>query len=118
MKYKEIHKLHEMLLEAGIEHEWRDRRVQFDPVGKVSAWQKSRNVPEYEWGWQIVVYYPDGERMISAIEGWGTYGEERDLIEIMGLLTPEESKYDSVAGYLTAEDVFSRIERAVRNENR
>lgn len=27
----------------------------------------------------------------------------------MGLLTEEESKYDSVVGYLTAQEVFNRI---------
>jgi hypothetical protein len=34
-------------------------------------------------------------------------------IEIMGLLTPEEQEYDSVVGYLTAEEVFRRIKEAV-----
>lgn len=29
----------------------------------------------------------------------------------MGLLTPDEEEYDSVLGYLTAEDVFERIRR-------
>ena len=114
----EIHRLHEMLTEAGIEHEWRDRTPDF-------------NHERYEklginWGWQVIVYYPDGERMISAIEGYGTYGyggwdhgslgsteKDGELIEIMGLLTPEEQEWDSVVGYLTAEEVFRRIKEAV-----
>lgn len=29
----------------------------------------------------------------------------------MGLLTPDEEEYDSVLGYLTAEDVFERIRK-------
>lgn len=74
----------------------------------------------------MIVYYPDGERMVSAIEGAGSYGfggwdhgmfgtdeKDGDLIEIMGLLSPEEEKHDSVAGYLTAEDVFSRIQKEI-----
>lgn len=112
----EIHKLHEMLTESGIEHEFLDRT----PHGAHGQELK------INWGYQICVYYPDGERMISAIEGYGTYGyggwdhgvfgtdeKDGDLIEIMGLLTPEESEYDSVVGYLTAEDVFRRIKEAV-----
>ncbi len=110
----EIHKLHDMLTEAGIEHEFRDRT----PPGYHGIIKN--------WGYQVVVYYPDGERMISAIEGYGTYGfggwdlgtldtdeKDGDLIEIMGLLKPDEAGGDSVLGYLTAEEVFRRIKEAV-----
>lgn len=110
----EIHRLHEMLTEAGIEHEFKDRT----PTGYHGIVKN--------WGYQVCVYYPDGNRMISAIEGYGTYGygswdhglidsteKDGDLIEIMGLLTPEEQEYDSVVGYLTAEDVFQRIKEAM-----
>lgn len=112
----EIERLHEMLTEAGIEHEWLDRT----PPG----WEKLGFGDEYNWGYQVCVYKPDGERLISAIEGCGTYGYadwsgvvEGDLIEIMGLLTPEEEEDgECVAGWLTAEDVFERIRRAVSAE--
>lgn len=100
MKYNEIHKLHEMLLDAGIEHEFVERRKYLGDSG-------------LDWGYQICVYRPDGERLISVIEGFGTYGEANDLLEIMGLLTPEEEELNSVCGWLTAEDVFGRIVRAV-----
>ena len=108
----EIERLHEMLLAAGIEHDWVDRRLRvYDVYGKLMP----DLFPEGEdRGWQIVVYYPDGERMISAIEGWGTYGFKDDLIEIMGLLTPEEAEHDSVIGWLTAEDVFERIKKEIK----
>lgn len=106
MKYNEIHKLHEMLLEAGIEHEWVNRNPNGLP-------HKGKYGYEFDFGWQIVVYRPNGEQMISVIEGYGTYGVEDDLLEIMGLLTPEELEWDSVCGSLTAEDVFGRIVRAV-----
>ena len=115
----EIHKLHAMLTEAGIEHKFRDRT----PPGAHGRELK------INWGYQVCVYYPNGKRMISAIEGYGTYGygawdhgtlgsdeKDGDLIEIMGLLTPEESEHDSVAGYLTAEEVFRRIKEAVAND--
>lgn len=101
----EIERLHKMLTDEGIEHEWLDRGERFS---------KS----DIKWGYQIIVYKKNGDRLISAIEGYGTYGygldgEQGDLIEIMGLLTPEEEKYDSVKGWLTAEEVFRRIKEAV-----
>lgn len=57
------------------------------------------------------IAYPNNEdtRIVSVIEGTGTYGNESNLLEIMGLLTAEEREEDSVRGYLTAEDVFDRI---------
>ena len=48
---------------------------------------------------------------MDAIEHSGSYGSKKDLLEIMGLLTPEEQKLNSVLGYLTAREVFERIER-------
>ena len=105
-----------MLTDAGIEHEWKDRT----PPGWGTY---NKGLEHIVWGWQIIVYKKDGERLISAIEGYGTYGygsyfdeeEDGDLIEIMGLLTPEEAEHNSVAGWLTAEEVFRRIVEAVSN---
>ena len=56
--------------------------------------------------------YPNRENMVcSAIEHDGSYGRQADKIEIMGLLTDEEQRYDDVVGWLTAEDVFNRISK-------
>ena len=56
--------------------------------------------------------YPNRENMVcSAIEHDDSYGRQADKIEIMGLLTDEEQKYDDVVGWLTAEDVFNRISK-------
>lgn len=58
------------------------------------------------------IKYPKKEECIcSVIFGRGTYGFESGELEIMGLLTPEEEKYDSVVGYLTAKEVFDRISK-------
>ena len=108
-----------MLLDAGIDHEWHDRTQE--------SWGDfCRKYPDIfdsdrVWGWQIIVYKENGDRLISAIEGWGTYGfataddfgGPSDLIEIMGCLTPDEKKDSSVLGWLTAEEVFRRIKEAV-----
>lgn len=89
--YTEILKLDKMLNEAKIPHtldRWMD------------GWQVCYPVEDYENG-----------RVMDAIEHCGSYGHEKDLLEIMGLLTPEEEKDDSVKGWLTAEDVFERIKK-------
>lgn len=41
----------------------------------------------------------------------GSYGYTDGLLEIAGSLVDEEKDGDSVAGYLTAQDVIDRIER-------
>ncbi len=56
--------------------------------------------------------YPAKEgRKCSIICHLSSHGREEGLLEIMGLLTPEEAEYDDVVGYLTAEDVFARIQQ-------
>jgi hypothetical protein len=72
----------------------------------------------YEYGHTITgndhICYPKVDllnRRCSIIFGSGTYGYEKGLLEIMGLLTPEEEEMDSVVGYLTAENVFDRISK-------
>lgn len=89
-KYNEIVKLHEMLTKADIPHEFTE-----------------------EYGGHHILYSCMGYTC-SVIEHDYSYGNKRDLLEIMGLLTPEESAQDSVAGYLTADDVFNRILTAHR----
>ncbi len=93
-RYREILRLDAMLTQKGIPHTFH----------------------KFMDGWQVI-YPEDGEeRVMDAIEHFGSYGHEDDLIEIMGLLTPEELKHDSVLGGLTAEDVCSRIERHWKGE--
>lgn len=114
----EIERLHNMLLEAGIEHEWRDRTPPHWSEDIAACPGIFENI---KWGWQIIVYKENGERLVSAIEGYGSYGygsgfdePGNDLIEIMGLLTPEEEEEGCpVQGWLTAEEVFRRIKEAV-----
>jgi hypothetical protein len=74
------------------------------------------NIP-YEtrvhFGGLALSYQPLGtdNRVCSVICHNGSYGHEDGLLEIMGLLTEEELKHDSVRGWLTADDVFSRIKQ-------
>lgn len=58
---------------------------------------------------QILVKDKDGDIIWDAICHCGSYGYEEGLLEIMGtLVRPEDG--DSVAGWLTAEDIITRIE--------
>lgn len=84
--YTEILKLHKLLIDANIPH----------------------TLDRFLDGWQIV--YPNTKsRVADAIQHYGSYGNEKNLLEIMGLLTPIEAESDSVLGCLTAEDVFNRM---------
>ena len=91
-KYKEIFKLKGMLEKANIPFVWKEHK-------------------NYINGYQIL-YPTDGEQNVcSIIEHKFSYGNEKDLLEIMGLLTKEEEENDLVLGFLTAENVFKRIEK-------
>jgi len=99
-RYGEIFKLKTMLENAGIPFEFLDRQF--------SGFES----------WQICVPAdkPTENRIVSVVQGYGTYGNEHDLLEIMGLLIDEERKSDSVIGYLTAQEVFDRIMKATKEE--
>lgn len=95
MEYTVIFKLKEMLEEANIPFEYADNS--FDLI--------NRRYEHYQ-----ICYPANGEkRVCSIIEGNGTYGNQADLLEIMGLLTPVELQYNCVVGGLTANEVFDRI---------
>lgn len=88
-KYTEIIKLHDMLTDAGIGHSF----IKFHDGYRIGY-------PKTEDRW---------EEVMDAIQHWGSYGEEENLIEIMGLLTVEELGADAVLGDLSADEVFERI---------
>ena len=108
-KIEEIHRLHEMLVKAGIEHEYLSR----DPEYRYRGCKPEHC--DWKWGYQIIVRDKDGEPMISVVEGVGTYGVEEDRLEIMGLLTEDERQYDSVLGYQLAGEVMERIMAALKS---
>lgn len=104
VNYKEIFKLKVMLDEANIPYVFFDRSfINYD--------EHELQYPFY----QIIIYekYQEDEefRLISIIQGHGTYGEKEDLLEIQGCLTPRELEEDSVKGHLTAKEVFKRIKK-------
>ena len=105
-KYNEIFKLKELLENAHIPFEWQENWG----YDEATLTEMRRIAPDLVERYQIC-YPVFGEgRKLSAVQGYGMYGSEEDLIEIMGLLTPEESD-DVVAGHLTAKNVFERIKK-------
>ena len=129
-KYKEIFKLKEMLEKAEIPYIFIDR---FEEDRKLMKNNEYLNeyLKDKEY-YQILLFddfrevmeryntykvFDNEKIIISIVQGYGTYGEEDDLLEIMGLLTEEEEKIDSVTGYLTAEDVFNRIVKYFKDKS-
>ena len=94
MEYAEIHRLREMLDKENIPYEF---NTLYD--GFHLCYPRMNKTKD------------DHSRVCSVIEHDFSYGSHKDLLEIMGLLTDEEAKYDEVVGYLTAEDVFARIKK-------
>lgn len=86
--YTEMNNLRDMLTLAGIPHE-----------------------VIVHMGGYCLRYPNTEERVCSVILHAHSYGAHVGLLEIMGLLTPEESENGSVCGYLTGADVFGRIAR-------
>lgn len=110
--YKEIFKLKNMLEKEGIDFHFHDRSSLYTDFEFYQIIIYKKNIEEYA---QLTgVEKEEAIRLVSAIEGSGTYGSEDDLLEIMGLLTEEEKKEDTVVGWLTAENVFNRIMKAIK----
>lgn len=108
--YKEIFKLKTMLDTAGIDYEFYDRSHKINTPLTFG----NGEYPHFQ-----IIVYKDKEktkRLISVVEGFGTYGVDEDKLEIMGCLTEEEEKYDCVLGYQTAEDVLKRIIRNMKGD--
>lgn len=92
-----------------------DPNINFAEMDKLEQLLVEADIP-YEksrvFGGKQIQYPCKGEdRVCSVILHKGSYGREQGLLEIMGLLTDEELECDTVAGYLTADDVFGRIKK-------
>lgn len=100
-KYNEIFKLKKMLTDAGIPFYMHEL---FDGYQICYPEQNTSQTPD--------------ARECSVIEHEGSYGHSEDKLEIMGLLTDEELQNDDVVGHLSAEEVFSRIQKHFIENNK
>ena len=93
----------------------------YNEIIKLISMLETANIPfeQIDFNGGKVVKYPKWENYTcSIIEHNGSYGREEDLLEIMGLLTDEESEIDDVVGYLTAEEVFKRVKEDYENTDK
>ncbi len=98
VKYSEILRLKEMLEKANIPFDFSDRH--FD-------------------GYHLC--YPARTKCVcSVIELEGSYGYRENLLEISGLTSNEELEFscDTVLGSLTAENVFERISKHYKSQEK
>lgn len=91
--YNEIFKLKELLEEGNIPFEF-------------------KNIYD---GYQIIIKNKNNFRIADAVEHNFSYGNEEDLLEIMGALTEEEEELNSVLGWLSSEEVFKRFKYCHKN---
>ena len=75
----------------------------------------------FEWAIMSDIIGVDGYRIlltpeIDVVETDTSYGGKENKLEIRGALTREELEYDSVLGWLTAEEVFERFKYCYEND--
>jgi len=88
----EIFRLKAMLIENQIPFD-------FEPINKF-------NLEGYQ------IFYPNYDNVnCLAIQSEISCGNEHNMLEIRGLWTEKEAQDNSVVGWLTAEDVFERIQK-------
>lgn len=92
-----------------------DSSINFAEMDKLEQLLVEADIPyekERMFGGKHLIYPRKGDDQVcSVILHKGSYGRHNGLLEIMGLLTDEELECDTVAGSLTADDVFGRIKK-------
>jgi len=89
-----------------------NRQSPYQEIRKLMRMLSDYGIPYsvYDMNDGINIQYPgDNTFVCSVIKHAFSYGGQLDLLEIMGLLTEEERKHDSVKGWMTAKEVFKRI---------
>lgn len=85
---------------------------------KLMAMLDNAKIPytvRFPYGEPQVCYPNEMDLICDAICHLGSYGFEAGLLEIMGLVD-EEAVGDDVEGWLTAENVFRRIENHYKKQ--
>lgn len=105
-KYSEIFKLHDMLKTADIPHDFHRRMM----GGRLYVYQIL--YPNKE-SWDCMLPGEGARDMTcSIIEGPDTRGGDQNRLEIYGLFHGTDPDFDSLVGYLTAENVYNEIVKA------
>lgn len=88
--------------------------MKFTEIFRLKKMLEEENIPfqfSKIFGGFHIVYSFEGKVVCSVVEHEFSYGREKDLLEIQGLMTEQEmeEEQDTVLGYLTADNVFGRI---------
>lgn len=97
----ELNKLEEYLQEHKIKYSRFDQDEVLTEDGSIDKMMRH----------QLVILDKNGRALWDAICHEGSYGYEQGLLEVMGSTVVLPSDGDSVAGFLTAQDVIDRLER-------
>ena len=111
----EILKLKQMLKKANIPFEFTDDKNHYKEIEATNNLALIKAAKDLKNSYRIIIY-KYGKRLCDVIYGYGSYGYEEGLLEIMGGLTQEENENSSVLGYLTAEEVFKRFKYCYDND--
>lgn len=118
----EMELLHEMLTEEGIEHTYAPRNLSISEmvIDLMPVYNGADDPVYFEMpaklaganDMQVIIYDQNHKRLLDAVCGYGTYGYEQGLLEVMGTIVPEK---DGVIGWLTAQDVMGLVHSAVES---
>lgn len=91
----------------------------YNEIFKLKELLEKENIP-FEFkniydGYQVIIRNSNKFKLADAIEHNFSYGNEEDLLEIMGGLTEEEEEFNNVLGYLSSEEVFKRFKYCYEN---
>lgn len=106
----EMQKLDILLKHAKVPHTYGRRWPEMDRPDNQECLPGGR----HDGGEQIIAYDAAGNRIWDGIWGWGSYGFEQGLIEVMGA---QLLGHDDVEGWLTARQVTKmwRCRNATKN---
>ena len=116
-KMIEILKLKQMLEKENIPFEFTDDKNNYKEIVATNNLELIKAAKDLEKSYRIIIY-KYGKRLCDVIYGYGSYGYEQGLLEIMGGLTQEENENSSVLGYLTAKEVFKRFKYCYKNNTK
>jgi hypothetical protein len=104
----ELKKMENWLAENAAKYEWTFERQ--DIKSPFSGFVPGLGILDNDRH-QILVFDKSHNVIWDAICHNGSYGYEQGLLEISGTLVNEEEDGDTVAGFLTSEDIVERIVR-------
>lgn len=94
----------------------------YNEIFKLTELLEKGNIPfEFKLiydGYQVIIRNKNNFKIADAVEHNYSYGNEEDLLEIMGGLTEEEEEFDSVLGGLSSEEVFKRFKYCYENNTK